>query len=141
MCPDVVFPGRTVVNHLQVEGLSFVDVVEVFHGDDEAQLQDGQTYGQREENTHIHTYTGVTSLDRGPSEGGGVLPCSMLALASAKLSRLASSRSAGVMAGLAADTRLRHNIWRRRERRGSGVSGGQVRVGHRGGGSYQQHVH
>lgn len=33
----------TVVNHLQVEWLPFVDVVQVLHGDDEAELQDGQT--------------------------------------------------------------------------------------------------
>lgn len=33
----------TVVNHLQVERLSFVHVVQVFDGDDEAELQDGQT--------------------------------------------------------------------------------------------------
>lgn len=32
----------TVVDHLQIEGLSFVDVVQVFHGDDEAQFQNGQ---------------------------------------------------------------------------------------------------
>lgn len=34
----------TVVNHLQVERLSFVNVVQVFHGDDEAELQDGQAW-------------------------------------------------------------------------------------------------
>lgn len=39
------------------------------------------------------------------------LPCSMLALESVKQSLLASSRSAGLMAGLETDTRLRHNIW------------------------------
>lgn len=35
--------ARTVMDHLEVERFSFVDVVEVFHGDDQAQLQDGQT--------------------------------------------------------------------------------------------------
>ena len=33
----------TVVDHLQIERLSFVDVVEVFHGDDQTQLQNRQT--------------------------------------------------------------------------------------------------
>lgn len=36
----------------------------------------------------------------------------MLALESVKHSLLASSRSAGLMAGLDTDTRLRHNIWK-----------------------------
>lgn len=31
------------MDHLQVEGLSFVNIVEVFHGDDQAQLHNGQT--------------------------------------------------------------------------------------------------
>lgn len=35
---------RTVVDHLQVERLAFVDVIQVFHGNDEAQLQDGQSW-------------------------------------------------------------------------------------------------
>lgn len=35
--------GRTVMNHLEIEWLSLIDIVEVFHGDDQAQLQNGQT--------------------------------------------------------------------------------------------------
>lgn len=33
----------TVVNHLEVKGLSFVDIVQMLHGDNQTQLQDGQT--------------------------------------------------------------------------------------------------
>lgn len=46
---------RTVVNHLQVERLSLVHVVEVFHGDDQTQLQDGQTCSHTEKNPQILT--------------------------------------------------------------------------------------
>lgn len=97
----------TIVNHLEVERLSFVDVVEVLHGDDQAQLQDGQAWRRK-------TQTWLTWTPRDVSLKTlllmWILPWSMLALASAKHSLLASRRSAGLMVGLATETRLRDNI-------------------------------
>lgn len=63
----------------------------------------------------------------------------MLALASAKHSLLASSTSAGLMAGLDTETRLRHNICQGRQSRIRGEDG----KGRSSGGeeSYQQRVH
>lgn len=92
------------MNHLQVERLSFVNVVQVFHGDDEAELQDGQTC----EHGQISLRTLTPPMLRGRS----LPPCSMFALASVKHSRLASSRSDVLRVGLEAETRLRQNIWR-----------------------------
>lgn len=96
----------TVVNHLQIERLSFVDVVEVLHGDNQTQLQDRQTCQGRRNlrfNLSVKLRTGLRWT---------VLPWSMFALASARYKRLASRRSAGVMDGLATETRLKHNIWK-----------------------------
>lgn len=44
---------RTVVDHLQVEGFSIVDDAQVFHGDDQAQLQDGQTCREKKRLTEL----------------------------------------------------------------------------------------
>lgn len=34
---------RTIMDHLKVKWLSFIHIIEVLNGDDQAQLQDGQT--------------------------------------------------------------------------------------------------
>lgn len=43
----------TVVNHLQVERLPFVHVVQVFYGNDEAELQDGQTWERTDQPSRL----------------------------------------------------------------------------------------
>lgn len=92
------------MNHLQVERLSFVNVVQVFHGDDEAELQDGQAWE--------HGQISLQILIRHVLRGLSLSPCSMFALASVKQSLLASSRSDVLMVGLETETLLRQNIWR-----------------------------
>ena len=37
---------RTVVDHLEVEGFPVIDVIQVLHGDDQTQLQDGEAWRQ-----------------------------------------------------------------------------------------------
>lgn len=94
---------HTIVNHLQVKRLSLVDVVQVFHSDDEAELQDGQTWNRPQRSRQTCACCAQPTLNP---------PCSMLALASVKHSLLASSRSAARRVGRETETRLRQNIWR-----------------------------
>lgn len=90
----------TVVNHLQVERLPFVHVVQVFYGNDEAELQDGQTWERTDQPSDQHLRH---------AEQTSSSPCSMFALASMKQKRLASSRTDALMVGLETETRLRQN--------------------------------
>lgn len=48
------------MNHLEIERLSFVDVIEVFDGDNQAQLQDGQTWGEAKEKKWMGTFQRIS---------------------------------------------------------------------------------
>lgn len=60
---DLRGPRLTIVDHLQVEGLPLVEVIQVLHGNDQAELQDGQSCTVEQDAHHqvsSDTSTGIS---------------------------------------------------------------------------------